>query len=112
MPMICKRTCAARWRESPVIRSRENPRSTGGDVMLDPLPELWGPEHSDLVDRLVPDHGPANTVQGEVLRAALRVNAEFFRNGCGNWPADPEFFDGLVAFLLVHLCEGTFDTAT
>src|SRR5262245_26967512 len=80
--------------------------------MLHPLPELWGSEHCDLVDRLVPDSGPANTVQGEVLRAAMRVKAEFYRNGCGNWPADPEFFDGFVEFLIAHLCDGTFDAET
>jgi hypothetical protein len=84
---------------------------TGGK-MLEPLPELDGPEHSDLVDRLVPASGSATTVQGEVLRATLRLKAEFFRNGCGNWQADPQFFDGFVAFLLTYLCDETFGEET
>lgn len=82
--------------------------------MIDPLPELFGSEsvYSELLAELVPNAGPADTLQGEVLRAALRVTAEFFSNGCGNWPADPAFFDGFVAFLLTHLCDGTFDAET
>jgi len=80
--------------------------------MLEPLPNLYGPEHWDLVDRLVPDHGAADTVQGELLRAALRVTSEFSRNGCCNWLEDPEYFEGLVAYLLAYLCDGTFDAAT
>jgi hypothetical protein len=80
--------------------------------MFDPLPKLYGPEHWDLVDRLVPDHGAAETVQGELLRAALRVSAEHCRNGSSNWLEDPDYFDGFVAYLSAHLCDGTFDAET
>ncbi len=31
---------------------------------------------------------------------------------CGNWRADPAFFDGFVAFLMTHLCDGTFGAET
>lgn len=79
---------------------------------LDDLPEHWGEEHEALVFELVPEHGAADTVQGEVLRAALRVTAEFFREGCGNWSETPEFFREFVEFLLTHLCDGTFDSET
>jgi hypothetical protein len=80
--------------------------------MDEPLPPLWGSEHCGLMADLVPNSGPADTVQGEVLRAALRVTSELNSSGCGNWRADPTFFDGFVAFLLSHLCDGTFNAET
>lgn len=82
--------------------------------MIEPLPSLYesGSEYYGLLADLVPNSGPADTVQGEVLRAALRVTSEFSSSGCGNWRADPTFFDGFVAFLLAHLCDGTFNAET
>jgi hypothetical protein len=52
-------------------------------------------DYWDLVDRLVPDHGAADTVQGELVRAVLRLTAECCRNGCGNWDG---YFEALAEF--------------
>lgn len=79
-------------------------------LYLDDLLEFVGDDEFDeLVDRLVPSHEEADTVQGEILRSVLRISAEFEREGCGNWRESPEFYGGFVQFLLEHLCDGTFD---
>jgi hypothetical protein len=70
------------------------------------LPPLHGPSWRDLRDRLVPDRGQADTVQGELLRAAGRVSREHSANGCMNWNAD---FDRLCDFASDHLADGTFN---
>jgi hypothetical protein len=64
-------------------------------------------EYWDLVDRLVPDHGVADTVQGELVRAVLRLTAECCRNGCGNWD---NYFEALADFAWGRFCDGTLDT--
>lgn len=50
-----------------------------------------------LWDLLVPPDGKAETVQGEVIRIAGRVQHEFLDNGCINW--DDDFRKMLDAFL-------------
>jgi hypothetical protein len=82
--------------------------------LIEPLPALYesGSLYYGLLADLVPNAGPADTVQGEVLRAALRVTSEFSLSRCRNWSADPTFFDGFVTFLLAHLCDGTFNAET
>ena len=37
---------------------------------------------------LVPGNGKANTLQGEVIRIAGRINDELLHNGMGNWDRD------------------------
>jgi hypothetical protein len=66
-------------------------------------------EYWDLVDRLVPDHGPADTVQGELVRATLRLSAECCRNGCGNWDA---YFEALADFASEKFSDGTLPSTT
>lgn len=53
-------------------------------------------------DNLVPLSGPADTVQGELLRAVETLRSEAQRNGNGNW--GPRF-EGHVDFLEDHLCD-------
>ena len=48
-------------------------------------------------DLLVPPEGKAETVQGEVIRIAGRIEYEFLDNGCINW--DEDFKKMLDAFL-------------
>jgi hypothetical protein len=63
-------------------------------------------DYWDLVDRLVPDHGIADTVQGELVRAVLRLTAECCRNGCGNWDG---YFEALTDFAWEKFSDGTLD---
>lgn len=71
----------------------------------DSLPQM-NDEYWDLVDRLVPEHGTANTVQGELARAVLRLTAECCRNGCGNWDG---YFEALTEFAWDKFSDGTLD---
>lgn len=70
-----------------------------------PLPQM-NDDYWDLADRLVPDHGVAATVQGELVRAVLRVTAECSRNGLGNWD---DYFEALTEFALERFSDGTID---
>src|SRR5215218_10466842 len=63
-------------------------------------------DYWDLVDRLVPDHGPADTIQGELVRAVLRLTSECSRNGCGNWD---EYFEALARFAWDIFADGSLD---
>jgi hypothetical protein len=65
--------------------------------------EFW-----DLVDRLVPDYGPADTEQGELVRAVLRLTAEFYRNGCGNWD---DYFEAMAQFAWDKFSDGSLDVS-
>ena len=49
---------------------------------------------------LVPEEGPAGSVQGEILRAVGRLAGEDRRNGCVNWDT---YFEDLVQFLRIWL---------
>lgn len=46
---------------------------------------------------LVPEGGPAASIQGEILRAVGRLATEDRRHGCVNWG---QFYERLVEFLL------------
>jgi hypothetical protein len=63
-------------------------------------------DYWDMVDRLVPDHGVADTVQGELVRAVLRLTAECCREGCGNWDG---YFESLADFAGDRFADGTLD---
>ena len=54
-------------------------------------------EFQSFWDLLVPPKGKAETVQGEVIRIAGRIEYEFLDNGCINW--DEGFKKMLDAFL-------------
>ena len=54
-------------------------------------------EFQSFWDLLVPPNGKAETVQGEVIRIAGRIEYEFLDNGCINW--DEDFKKMLDAFL-------------
>jgi len=51
---------------------------------------------------LVPSNGPADSVQGELLRANEKLRDEAQRNGNINWDDD---FERLVDFLEMTLCK-------
>ena len=66
-------------------------------------------EFFDLFDQLVPESGQAATVQGEVVRAVMKLSSDFVSNGYANWDAG---YERLSAFALRHLGDGTFGPQT
>ena len=48
----------------------------------------WKEQFADLWELLIPSHGSAKTLQGEVVRIAGRVRDEMNRNGGCNWNRD------------------------
>ena len=48
----------------------------------------WKEQFADLWELLIPSHGAAKTLQGEVVRIAGRVRDEMNRNGGCNWNRD------------------------
>jgi hypothetical protein len=66
-------------------------------------------EFFDLWERLVPESGQADTLQGELIRAVGKMADECFRNGFCNWDAGYEI---LSAFAVRHLTDGTFGPQT
>lgn len=66
-------------------------------------------EFFDLFDQLVPESGQAATVQGEVVRAVMKLCNDFVSNGYANWDAG---YERLAAFALRHLTDGTFGPQT
>jgi hypothetical protein len=60
----------------------------------------WREAHEELWALLVPSSGPAETVQGELVRIAGRINDELERNGGVNWDANyGKMADAFVAYL-------------
>ncbi|APQ19392.1 hypothetical protein A9200_14245 [Maribacter hydrothermalis] len=47
--------------------------------------KTWQKQHQELWELLVPSSGPAETVQGEVIRISGKIAHEINRNGGGNW---------------------------
>lgn len=45
----------------------------------------WQKQHQELWELLVPSSGPAETIQGEVIRISGKISDEIERNGGGNW---------------------------
>ena len=52
---------------------------------------------------LVPSRGPAQTVQGEVIRITGRISDEIYRNGGCNWDAS---YRKMLDALLSHFTSG------
>lgn len=50
--------------------------------------ETWQDQHQELWDLLVPSSGPAETIQGEIIRVTGRIADELEGNGGINWDAD------------------------
>ena len=57
---------------------------------------------AELWENLVPEQGPATSVQAEILRAVGRLAGEDRRDGCVNWD---KYYEDLVEFL-PHLAAG------
>lgn len=90
------------WAVRNVVKRQEEPDRS----FLDSLPDqadFW-----ELVDKWVPEQGPATTIQGEVIRTAMRLCAEFHRNVCGNWPGST-FYSDMVVFLREQLSDGALE---
>jgi hypothetical protein len=66
-------------------------------------------EFFELWERLVPDSGQADTVQGEIIRAIGRMANELASNGFANWDSG---YERLSEFALQHLTDGTFGPQT
>jgi len=64
----------------------------------------WHEQHDVLWQFLVPGSGPAQTVQGEVIRLSGRLAREIMGNGGGNWDAD---FRKMLDALVKHFASGT-----
>ena len=66
-------------------------------------------EFFDLVEQLVPESGQASTVQGELVRAVMKLANDLVSNGFANWDAG---YDSLCGFALRYLEDGTFGPQT
>ena len=65
---------------------------------------------SGLWEKLVPEEGEAETIQGEMVRAIGRIQGDYYRNGFGNWYS---YYYNLSQFLAAHLAdEATFKPFT
>lgn len=64
----------------------------------------WKQQHRELWDMLIPSSGAADTVQGEVIRIAARINDELDRNGGVNWDSD---YRKMAKAYLVIIASGT-----
>lgn len=60
---------------------------------------LWS-QNGALWKELVPENGPASTLQGEVVRALGRIESEFFRNGMMNWGDGSNHYENFAK--LIH----------
>lgn len=65
-----------------------------------PFPNFWdkthplSPTYEKLVKELVPESGPCDTLEGELLRAAGRIYHDYCNNGFGNnWLGALRFLD-------------------
>lgn len=71
---------------------------------------VFDDELSALWEKLVPEEGEAETIQGEMVRAIGRIKGDYYRNGFGNWY--PMYYK-LSQFLAAHLIdESTFKPFT
>ncbi|MEP2059806.1 MAG: ankyrin repeat domain-containing protein [Maribacter litoralis] len=50
--------------------------------------KTWEKQHQELWELLVPSSGPAETIQGEVIRISGKISDEIERNGGGNWSSN------------------------
>jgi ankyrin repeat protein len=64
----------------------------------------WQDQFDELWNLLVPGHGPAATVQGEVIRLAGRLAHEVLDNGSVNWDDD---FRAMTDAVTTHLGSAT-----
>jgi hypothetical protein len=60
---------------------------------------FWNEQHplskkaQALYDKLVPDHGSCDTLQGELIRSSNKITYDWFNNGwgCNNWSGAVRF---------------------
>jgi hypothetical protein len=79
------------------------------DPLLDPS-ICASSEHEKLWTRLVPERGgQAETLQGMLLIAALRLEREMINAGGANWSDRRQEYEAYCDLVLRYLCDGTFD---
>lgn len=62
---------------------------------------FWNEQHplsqkaQELFEKLVPGDGYSDSLQGELLRASMRINYDWFNNGwgCNNWSGAVNFIE-------------------
>ena len=64
--------------------------------------KTWQIQHQDLWDLLVPSSGPAETIQGEVIRITGRIANELDGNGGINWDEDYKKMADKLLSLIKH----------
>lgn len=89
---------------TPVIVKTELRRVNSG------YQQKYVKEANDLWTKYVPKSGPANTVQGELIRAVARLRDEAQRNGNMNWDAGYKQFTVFLNDTLSN--SAVFDAAT
>lgn len=55
---------------------------------------------SKLWEKLLPAQGASDTLQGELVRALLRLESEYYKNGMMNWGDGSKFYENLTE--LIH----------
>jgi polyhydroxyalkanoate synthesis regulator phasin len=83
------------------------PPTTSNVLQQLPATYNWKTVYQELWDELVPPSGPANSLQGELLRSIGKLSDEFFRNGNMNWDHHKEFYLDLINLLKTHLLDGS-----
>jgi acylphosphatase len=62
--------------------------------------KTWQGQHRELWALLVPSSGPAETIQGEVIRITGRIANELDGNGGANWDGDyKKMVDAFLSFI-------------
>lgn len=80
---------------------------TQSTVLRDtPATYTWQKVSAALWDELVPPSGPAESVQGEVIRCIGKLTDEAYRNGNGNWS---DRHRDMVTYLEDTLLDATFE---
>jgi Ankyrin repeats (many copies) len=81
--------------EPPAVRHMHDGKSP-----IVAVGETWIQQYDSLWQILIPSSGACETVQGEVVRIAGRVNDELLRNGGVNWDRD---FGAMLHAWQIHL---------
>jgi len=63
----------------------------------------WQRQFDQLWEALVPAHGAAATVQGEVIRISGRISSELYRNGGANWDSN---YSKMARSFLIYVSGG------
>ena len=82
----------------------------GINRLAKPMSYNWKKEHGRLWDEYVPPSGPADTLQGELIRICGKLIDQAYRNGNCNWDDDHETMWRFVGQKIT--ADDTFDDDT